>query len=247
MTEITTSSDLTVELIDTMGDDDSIIRAMLVSTQGAESLDAEASQGRIDFLMKNRHGTPFEHNSMTFFVDAPIAVFREWHRHRVGISYNETSGRYRQLEPRFYIPPPERPLVQVGKPGHYRFVPGDAEQYDNLKMVLETNFNNSYNDYEWMLEQGIAKEVARGVLPVYIYSQMYVTLNARTLMAFLSLRSTYEGYQAMLGANPGELDPLFPSYPMWEIEQCALKMERTFRGHFPMTHSAFRRFGSVCP
>ena len=239
MTDIRTSSALTVELIDSMGGDASVLAAMMVSTKGEASKemlekDPEEAKGRINFLMANRHGTPFEHGAMTFFVKAPIAVFREWHRHRIGFSYNEESGRYKQLEPEFYIPPQDRPLVQIGKPGAYQFVPGTDYQYAVMRDDMRGTFGVAYRTYEDLLSDGIAKEVARGVLPVYIYTSMYVTLNPRSLMAFLSLRTKYEGSK-------------FPSFPMWEIEQCGHKMDAYFDRLYPITRQAFREHGSVCP
>ena len=241
MTDIRTSSTLTVELIDHMGSDAGVLAAMMISTKGEASkamLDKnpDEAKGKINFLMANRHGTPFEHNAFTFFVKAPIAVFREWHRHRIGFSYNcdEESGRYKQLEPEFYIPPADRPIVQVGKPGAYSFVAGTEEQYLEMRMLMTLTFDECYRQYEHLLSKGVAKEVARGVLPVYIYSSMYVTMNARSLMAFLSLRTKYEG-------------SMFPSFPMWEIEQCGHKMDAYFEQLMPITREAFRQHGSVCP
>lgn len=227
-------SDMGIALVDSMGGDDSVIRAMMVSTRGAESIDASATAGRVRFLMANRHGTPFEHATMTFLVEAPIAVFREWHRHRVGISYNEESGRYKKTAPVFYEPPPERPLVQVGKPGQYTFVAGDATQHERQCARIRRSCSLAYELYEEALADGVCKEVARGILPVYTYSSMYVTFNPRSLMHFLSLRSTAP-------------DAHFPSFPMWEIEQCALQLEHHFAELFPLTHTAFRTHGSVPP
>ena len=240
MTDIRTSSDLTVELIDCMASDSGVLRAMMVSTKGEASQDIPGTMsldeavGKIKFLMKNRHGTPFEHNAFTFFVKAPIAVFREWHRHRIGFSYNEESGRYKQLEPEFYIPPAHRPLVQVGKPGHYTFEQGTEAQYNALVLEMEAQFTRAYRSYELLLNNDIAKEVARGVLPVYLYSSQCVTVNARSLMAFLSLRTKFEG-------------AMFPSFPMWEIEECGHQMDEVFKREMPTTRNAFREFGSVCP
>lgn len=233
------TSKMSVDLIDHMGTDANILAAMLVSTQGRDSqevlaLDPAAAAGKIEFLMKNRHGSPFEHAAMTLFVEAPIAVFREWHRHRIGFSYNEVSGRYTKLEPKFYVPPPERPLVQVGKPGHYEFIPGTAEQHSELERRIKRVCKVAWAEYEAGIADGIAKEVARGVLPVYTFTSMYVTLNPRSMMAFLSLRSRHE-------------DSTYPSFPMWEIEQCALQAEKPFSKLFPITQGAFRKFGSVCP
>ena len=84
--------------------------------------------------MRDRHGTPFEHSSMTFYVRAPIFVFREFMRHRT-FSYNEESGRYCTLEPVFYVPGPGRKLVQQSKPGAYEFTDGTPAQH---KLVDET-------------------------------------------------------------------------------------------------------------
>ncbi len=106
--DITFRSDMTVELVKHAASDADVIWAARVSTKGEQSLadvnaDAERSAGLINFLMRDRHGTPFEHSSMTFYVNAPIFVFREFMRHRT-FSYNEESGRYRKLDPVFYVP-----------------------------------------------------------------------------------------------------------------------------------------------
>jgi thymidylate synthase (FAD) len=124
--------------------------------------------------MRERHGSPFEHNSMTFYVQAPIFVFREFMRHRIA-SYNEESGRYRELRPVFYVPAPERKLVQEGKPGHYVFVDGTPEQYATVVEETKQACTVAYQAYQRMLGAGVAREVARGVLP------------------FLSLRTKREG------------------------------------------------------
>lgn len=224
--------DFTVNLLDHMGGDESVVRSMLVSTQGSESVNAEANHGRINFLMKNRHGTPFEHNSFTFLVEAPIFVFREFQRHRIGFSYNEVSGRYKQLDPVFYIPPIDRPLIQEGKPGAYTFVKGDLEQYSRMHEWLRWAYSEAWVSYITMLDKGIAKEVARMVLPTGIYSGMYVTCNARSLMNFLSLRT-----------HGGDV----PSYPMWEIEQVAKQMELRFKEKMPVTWETFNSNGRIAP
>lgn len=241
MSEIAFRSDFTVDLVDAMGDDDSVLKAMLISTlkdDQVEDMSDDAKFGRIDFLMRNRHGTPFEHNAMTFRVEAPIAVFREWHRHRIGVSINEQSGRYVELPPMFYVPPPERPLVQTGKPGAYQYVPGSEEQHRTVVAGIKAQCEQAYHEYKRQLGIGIAKEVARGVLPVYLYSSMYWTCNARSLMAFLSLRT-----QHVLAK--------YPSKPMWEIEQCALLMEHNCEGkfadRFPKTYRSFCENGRVAP
>lgn len=240
MSDITFTNQLTTRLVNHAASDEGVVAAARVSTIGIKSTeylstDAEESSGLINFLMKNRHGTPFEHNMFTFFVQAPIAVFREWHRHRIGWSYNEESGRYKQLEPMFYVPSRERPLKQVGKPGHYEFVPlGDEMAYERMVATLQISCKDSYHRYEILLNEGIAKEVARGVLPVYIYSSMYATCNARSLMSFLSLRTKDDR-------------STFKSFPMWEIEQVALQAESHFADLMPITYKAFIDNGRVAP
>lgn len=230
-------SDFDVELQDWMGDDNSIARAARVSVLGGDVLDRkqrESDAGLISFLMKNRHGTPFEHNAMTFFVSAPIFVFREFQRHRIGFSYNEVSGRYSELKPVFYMPTEARPLIQQGKPGHYEFVPGTENQHNITWNVVTEAYRSAWTDYQALLTLGIAKEVARVVLPVGIYSSMYVTCNARSLLSFLSLRTK-------------DPEAHFPSFPQWEIEQVATQMEAIAQERFPATFEAYQKNGRVSP
>jgi len=231
---------MTVTFRDGMGGDESVIEAMLVSSQDdeitQEMLEESTTFGRINFLMKNRHGTPFEHNALKFYVECPIAVFREWHRHRIAWSYNEMSGRYKEMAPIFYVPGPERNIVQApgSKPGHYVFIPGTPEQYAEMVRDELEVYELAYSKYQKQLSDGIAKEVARFVLPVGTYSAMYATTNARALMAFLSLRTKDE-------------ESMFPSYPQREIEMAAEVMEQHFAERFPLVYRAFCENGRVAP
>lgn len=231
-------SDMSVDLVKHSASDADVIWAARVSTAGEQSLDEISkdpakSAGLINYLARERHGSPFEHTSMTFFISAPIFVFREFMRHRIA-SYNEESGRYRELQPVFYVPSPERKLVQVGKTGSYSFVDGTKEQYDLTVRSMKESYVFSYEQYQKMLEAGVAREVARAVLPVGLYSSMYVTMNARALMNFLSLRTSREGSH-------------FPSYPQREIEMVAEKMEEFFARLMPLTHGAFEKSGRIAP
>ena len=231
-------SDVTVELVRSSAHDSDVLFAARVSTKGEQSLedveaDASRSKGLISYLMRDRHGSPFEQNSMTFYVHAPIFVFREHMRHRIA-SYNEESGRYRELRPVFYVPGPERKLVQEGKPGHYQFVDGTPEQHALVEAETRRVCTEAYAAYQRMLAAGVAREVARIVLPLTIYSSMYVTFNARSLMNFLSLRTKRE-------------DSRFPSFPQREIEMVAEKMEAEWARLMPLTHAAFEANGRVAP
>jgi thymidylate synthase (FAD) len=208
-----------VQLLDVMASDLSVVQAAKVSTQGAESLTTESNVGLINYLMRERHASPFEHNVFKFMVHAPIFVAREFMRHRIA-SYNEESGRYRELQAEFYLPSsPERPLVQVGKTGDYIFESGSQELRDWTVSLMDEAYEASWDAYQALLESGVAKEVARMVLPVGIYSTWYVTINARSLMNFLSLRTA--------------------SNAQWEIQQIALDMEEHFKIHMPITYAAW--------
>ena len=148
-------SDMTVELVKASASDSDVLWAARVSTRGEQSLDEAGadparSGGLINFLMRDRHGTPFEHSSMTFLVSAPIFVFREFMRHRT-FSYNEESGRYRRLEPVFYVPSAERKLVQEGKPGRYVFADGTAEQHELVETTTRRVCQEAYRGYLEML------------------------------------------------------------------------------------------------
>jgi thymidylate synthase (FAD) len=234
-------SEMSVELVRAAARDADVLFAARVSTVGEQSLEsaesdvelAKRDRGLINYLMRDRHGSPFEHNSMTFYVQAPIFVFREFMRHRIA-SYNEESGRYRELEPVFYVPGASRDLVQVGKPGAYEFLPGTPEQHAVVQEAVRAQSLAAYAAYQGMLEEGVAREVARIVLPLNLYSSMYVTMNARSLMNFLSLRTKHP-------------EATVPSFPQREIELVAEAMEAQWAGLMPHTHAAFTANGRVAP
>jgi thymidylate synthase (FAD) len=232
-------SDVTVELVKHTAGDSDVLWAARVSTAGEQSLeelhkDPERSKGLINYLMRDRHGSPFEHNSMTFFISAPIFVFREFMRHRVGWSYNEESGRYRELQPVFYVPAQDRKLVQEGRPGKYVFIDGSPEQHKVVSEAMVDSYRRSYETYQEMLASGVAREVARAVLPVGLFSSMYATCNARSLMHFLGLRTQHELASV-------------PSFPQREIEMVGEKMEQHWAKLMPLTYAAFNANGRMAP
>lgn len=242
METIQTTSEITVDLHSSMGSDASVVQAARVSTVGEECLESEPGEhaGLISYLMKHRHGTPFEHNSVTFFVKAPIFVWREWHRHRIGFSYNEESARYKVLEPLFYLPPSKRPMFKVDgwKPGRPKFTVGESSdemsKFCELRANLNEVYKHGYLAYLRNLDLGIDPGLARDCLPVGIYSSCWVTCNARSLMAFLSLRT-----------HEPEADRV--SYPLYEIEVAARKCEDHFAKLFPLTYSAWNKNGRIAP
>lgn len=232
-------SDVDVQLVKHTASDADVLFAARVSTLGEQSIDElgkdpERSKGLINYLMRDRHGSPWEHTSMTFLVSAPIFVFREFMRHRAGWSFNESSGRYRELEPVFYLPGFDRKLVQEGKPGQYRFVDGSPHQHYAMRTAMKASYRQAYEEYQEMLAEGIAREVARMVLPVGLFSSAYATCNARSLMHFLGLRTTHPNAKVL-------------SYPQREIEMVAEQMEAEWAKLMPTTHAAFNANGRVAP
>lgn len=240
--QIKTQSEITVRLVQSMGGDHMVVAAARVSTNGeaAEelaSLPADEQSGLINYLVKHRHGTPFEHAALTFFVHAPILVWREWHRHRIGFSYNEESGRYKTLEPVFYVPDRDRPMMKVDgwKPGRPKFQPcTDDAKFNRLIANLTRTYQVAYDGYLDNLEMGFDPGLARDGLSVGIYSSCWVTCNPRSLMAFLSLRTHDPDAQAV-------------SYPLHEIEVAARVCEKFLAEGWPITYKAFCDNGRAAP
>lgn len=215
-----------VRLEDAMGDDLSIVNAAKVSYGNKDEILNEGHAGLINFLMKHRHGSPFEHVVYTFHVKTPIFVAREWVRHRIG-SYNEISGRYKELAPEFYIPKLDDVRVRVGKPGYYTYSPAGNVLAERAVSVMESATQEAWDGYQEMLRLGIAPEVSRMCLPLNIYTEFYWTVNARSLMNFLSLR-THETAQ-------------------FEIRAFACAIEEMFEQHLPYTYHAWVNNDRIAP
>lgn len=216
-----------VSLEDSCADDLSVVNSARVSYNKYHQVMEDGDDKLIGFLLKNRHGTPFEQNFFRFRVKAPIFVFREWHRHRIGISINEWSARYSELKPEFYIPELENVRTQEGKPGHYVYAKSEVNAAGRFREQLDKSSKEQYMNYQQALDEGIAKEQARFFLPVNIYSEMYWSCNARSLMSFLSLRNAPKA--------------------MWEIRQYAAQLENIFREIMPITWQYFVENQRVAP
>ena len=177
-----------VRLDEAMADDLSVVNGARVSfARHKDELD-DADAGLIRFLMRDRHGTPFEHNAFRFHIRCPIFVAREWFRHRIG-SFNEFSMRYAKATEDFYVPEPDDVRSQVGKPGAYSFEPVEPELAERTREELRSVYEAAYATYTRLVEEGVARELARSVLPVGAYTEFYWTVNARALMNFVSLRA----------------------------------------------------------
>lgn len=215
-----------VILENSMADDLSVVNSARVSFGVRHDEVDDSDKGLINYLLKNRHGTPFEHNQFRFVVKAPIFVFREWHRHRIA-SINEMSARYTTLPPDWYIPFPENVRCRVGRPGHYTYEPARVDTAKAFMNILDTMCEQSYSEYCIQLEYGIAPELARLFLHVNHYSEMYWSVNARSLMNFLNLRNAPTA--------------------QWEIQQYAVALEALFAEKMPITYEAFVKNGRVAP
>lgn len=208
---------MNITLLKHMASDLDVVNAARVSFAKHKPEISPSDEKLIQYLLKNHHGTPFEHGYFQWHVEAPIFVFREWHRHRIGHSYNEMSGRYVELEKRFYEP--EEFRTQVGKPGHYRYKPIAEHVAPHAQDVMKQSFNRAWIAYQMLLEWGVAKEQARAVLPLGIYSQMYWSCNPRSLMHFLGLRAKPDAQQ--------------------EIRELAFQALEQFRTAMPITAAAY--------
>src|ERR671925_105451 len=152
-----------VRLDDAMADDLSVVNGARVSFARRKLEMDESDEGLIRFLMRDRHGTPFEHNSFRFHIRCPIFVAREWMRHRVG-SFNEFSLRYAKASDDFYVPAAEDVRSQVGKTGEYSFEPVSEEVAETTREELRQVYEAAYAAYEKLVELGVARELARAAL-----------------------------------------------------------------------------------
>jgi thymidylate synthase (FAD) len=207
-----------VRLDDAMADDLSVVNGARVSFARRKTVMEESDEGLIRFLMRDRHGSPFEHNAFRFHIRCPIFVAREWMRHRIG-SFNEFSLRYAKATDDFYVPDAADVRTQIGKPGAYSFEPVDAELAEEARDELRAVYEEAYAAYARLVEKGVARELARSVIPVGAYTQFYWTVNARSLMNFVSLRNA--------------------EFAQLEIRRYAEAVEAFFAQKMPVTHAAF--------
>ena len=215
-----------VRLDEAMASDLSVVNAARVSfARRKEEMD-DSDHGLIRFLLRESHGTPFEHNAFRFHIRAPIFIAREWFRHRIG-SFNEFSMRYAKATDEFYVPDAEDVRTQVGKPGAYSFEQVEPEVAETTREELRAVYETAYAAYERLVEMGVARELARAVMPVGSYTEFYWTVNARSLMNFVSLRAAETAQR--------------------EIRRYADACERFLAEEMPVTYQAFVDAGRVAP
>lgn len=208
-------------------DDLSVVNAARVSFGKKVDVLSDADAGLIRFLMRERHGTPFEHNFFRFHVRCPIFVAREWFRHRIGWSYNEFSARYTEMPQGAWVPEVDAVRTQTGKPGRYTFEAMDGPVVKEVQDTIEMANGHAWRTYQYLLGLGVAKEVARTVLPVGSFTEFYASCNARSLMNFCNLRSAATAQR--------------------EIREYSQALEVAFEEQMPVTFAAWKENGCVAP
>jgi thymidylate synthase (FAD) len=203
-----------VKLVDFMGGDLRAVNSARV-TFGGESKGEEKDKMLIKYLIEHSHHTPFEHCVFQFHIKCPIFVARQWMRHRM-CSYNEVSARYTEVKDEFYAPCQFRAQDMNNKQGSI-----SSEDLDNEKLIKIYNesIEAAYQSYKKLLEAGVAREMARGILPVAQYTQFYWTINARSLMNFITLRAD--------------------SHAQYEIRVYAQAVAEIFKEKMPWSYEAF--------
>lgn len=205
-------------LVDFCGGDEMVVRAARIS-YGKEVKGSEQDKKLISYMMRHKHGTPFEHSLFIFHVKAPIFVARQWFRHRIG-SFNEISGRYVEYQEEFYIPRKLRKPDPKNKQGS---IEADFQNEKELVQIFQDSISSSYQVYKKLLDSGVAKEIARAVLPLALYTQFYWSVNPRSLMNFITLRISDDA--------------------QYEIRQYAERIVFFMKEKMPWTFSAFINFG----
>lgn len=203
-----------VRLVEFMGGDQGVVDAARVS-YGGKSKGEDQDRRLIAYLLKHKHESPFEHSFFKFHVSCPIFVMRQWIRHRMA-SYNEISARYTEVKDEFYIPARWRAQDVKNKQGS---VATPNLDHEAITKVFEEQIKSAMDAYKKLLAAGVAREMARMVLPVNSYTEFYWTVNARALMNFLVLRADV--------------------HAQWEIQQYAEALAVYFRQKMPWTYDAF--------
>jgi thymidylate synthase (FAD) len=198
-----------------------IIEAARQSTQG-NFRGWDQDEKLLSYLYKNKHATPFEFAGLIIEVQAPIFVFREWHRHRTQ-SYNEMSARYAPLPDLYYIPTVERVMMNGGANKQAQGVGPSVANKETAEFWINISLKSAYEHcehlYQDALAVGVPKELARCVMPVGHYSRMRASANLRNWLAFISLRADYRA--------------------QWEIRQYADALGQIIQQAFPKTWELF--------
>lgn len=180
-----------VRYVDHLGDDTRIVEAARVS-YGSRSKGEEADKKLLEYLFKNRHTSPFEQCNITFNIKMPVFCMRQFVRHRT-FRLNEFSGRYSEMPDEFFEPTQWRRQDDKNKQGSIAPIHPENRHNNSWQAcnteILRSAYAVAYVNYETLLQRGVAKELARIVLPVGIYTEIYVNIDLHNLIHFLNLRT----------------------------------------------------------
>lgn len=178
-----------VKLIDSMGNDISIVNAARVSFGKRIDTILDKDRKLIQYLLREKHSSPFEHVTFTFHVKTPLFVARQWMRHRTQ-SYNEISRRYTSENIEFYIPNEYRKQDKNDRQASDVLVGFNNQTNNEFKTFFSTLSNTSLEAYKYMIQAGMAREMARMLLPQNMYTEFYTTVNLWNLFHFIQLRKS---------------------------------------------------------
>ncbi len=215
-----------VRLVDYLGGDERIVQAARVS-YGVGTKTVRQDRGLIHYLMRHEHTSPFEQVVLTFHTKMPIFVARQWVRHRTA-RLNEISGRYSVMKDEFYVPKPEQMAVQSTDNKQARADETLPDEWIHRFIEeMQSDQAQIYRHYEGMLEQGLAREIARANLPLSLYTEWYWQIDLHNLFRFLQLR--------------------MDSHAQYEIRVYAEAMAECARAVAPLAYEAFEEhiLGSV--
>lgn len=217
---------ISCELIDSVGTDRHIVAAAKVIHPADVDMTDGTPAGIINFMMREKHGSPFEHAFMSFTVNAPIFVSREHFRHRIGHSYNEISTRYMDIRKAGapYIVEGQR---QIGKTGAYTFEPLPESALSMGRAIIAQVHADTNAAYDQLLALGYGKQDAGTVFTISHATRYTWSCNPRSLMHFLNLRNAPQARR--------------------EIRWVAEIAEEVFSALFPITHAAFVEHGRIAP
>ncbi len=197
-----------IALVRVSGSDLDIVNAARVSFGKVATTVSERDKNLIKYLIEHDHTSPFEHNQFSFRIKAPLFVVRQWMRHRMN-SYNEISYRYVKAPLEFYVP------------SHWRYQDATNRQCStgafNNQLVLDAykkSIDEAVKAYELLLEQGVAREQARGLLPLCTYTEFIFTCNLHSLMHFMRLRMHQGAQQEIREYAHGLLSLALPHFPI---------------------------------
>lgn len=204
-----------IELVDKFGSDASIVRAARVSYNGdTEERPESKDKGLIRYLLKNGHTSPFEHAVLTFHVKAPVFVARQWMRHRTW-SFNEVSARYTKVDSEFYVPSEWRTQSQDNKQMSGGDLPEEASQLASTAYLLAAR--HSLDAYHDLLDLGVAREMARSVLPQSMLTRFYGTVDLHNLLHFVRLRD-HEHAQPEIREYAAAIKAMLVEHFPWTME-----------------------------